>query len=116
MEIVRLVGMEGLSNEEKLTLEIARSIREDYLFQNAFDKEDAFSSPKKQYGMIKSIITAYEAGRDVVTQEDFDFERFRELASVKDLGRVKDMKEDEFAAFQQRLIDEISSLRQNSAN
>jgi V/A-type H+-transporting ATPase subunit A len=110
LEIVRLVGQEALSNEEKLTLEIARSIREDYLFQNAFDKDDAFSSPKEQYGMLKSIITAYELGKSVVGGEDFDFNDFRNLESVKELARVKDMKEGEFEKFQEKLRAEITSL------
>lgn len=110
LEIVRLVGMEALSNEEKLTLEIARSIREDYLFQNAFDPEDAFTSPKKQYGMLKSIMTAYSLGKTVVTQDDFDFNKFKELESIKGLARVKDIKEDGFEDFQKKLTSEIKSL------
>jgi V/A-type H+-transporting ATPase subunit A len=115
LEIVRLVGQEALSNEEKLTLEIARSIREDYLFQNAFDKEDAFTAPKDQYGMLKSIITAYDVGKEVVGQEDFDFNRFKELESVKKLSRVKDMKEGEFNHFQDELKRDIISLKEAKA-
>jgi V/A-type H+-transporting ATPase subunit A len=115
MEIVRLVGMEALSNEEKLTLEIARSIREDYLFQNAFDKDDAYSTPKVQYGIIKSIIIAYTEGKNVVSQEDFNFNDFKQLDSIKKLAVAKSLKEDEFAGFQETLKRDISSLRVSNA-
>ncbi len=112
MEIVRLVGMEALSNEEKLTLEIARSIREDYLFQNAFDKDDAYSTPDQQYGIVKTIILAYRYGKEVVMQEEFDFNRFKSLESIKKLPRVKEMKGDEFVSFQDELHKEIMSLNE----
>ncbi|MCS7180157.1 MAG: V-type ATP synthase subunit A, partial [bacterium] len=49
LEIVRLVGMETLSQNDKLVLEIARSIREDFLHQSAFDEMDAYTTLKKQY-------------------------------------------------------------------
>jgi V/A-type H+-transporting ATPase subunit A len=116
LEIVRLVGMEALSNEEKLTLEISRSIREDYLFQNAFDKDDAYSTPKVQYNIIKSIILAYEHGKDVVTQEDFDFNTFKQLDAFKALATAKNLKEDQFPASQEKLVKEITSLRVANAN
>lgn len=59
LEISRLVGIESLSNEDRLTLEIARSLREDFLHQNAFDPIDVHSSLLKQYKMLKSIINFY---------------------------------------------------------
>jgi V/A-type H+/Na+-transporting ATPase subunit A len=55
-EIVRLVGIEALSDKEQLTMNTAKSIREDFLHQNAFDDEDAYTSIKKQYNMIKTIM------------------------------------------------------------
>ena len=116
MEIVRLVGMEALSNEEKLVLEVARSLREDYLFQNAFDPEDAYTPQQKQYGMLKSIMTLLYVGRDIVSAEDFDFEDVRALASVKELPRLKDFSGDDLAAqyeaFQEKLTQELQALAQ----
>jgi len=56
-EIVRLVGLEALSGEERIVLETARSIREDFLQQNAFHPVDAYASLEKQYWMLKNIIT-----------------------------------------------------------
>ncbi len=114
MEIVRLVGMEALSNEEKLVLEVARSLREDYLFQNAFDPEDAYTSQEKQYGMLKSIMTLLSVGRDIVTAEDFDFDDVRALESVKKLARLKDFTGDDLAQqyedFQKTLTKELEGL------
>ncbi|MFT5871736.1 MAG: V/A-type H+-transporting ATPase subunit A [Clostridium sp.] len=55
-EIVRLVGLDALSEEDRLKLEVAKSIREDYLQQNAFDDVDTYSSLEKQHKMLKLIL------------------------------------------------------------
>lgn len=59
-EIVRLVGIDSLSDNDRLTLEVAKSIREDYLQQNAFDDVDTFTSREKQFNMLKVILTFWE--------------------------------------------------------
>jgi V/A-type H+-transporting ATPase subunit A len=56
-EIVRLVGEDSLSDPDRLTLETAKSLREDYLMQNSFHEVDTFASPNKQYKMLKAIMT-----------------------------------------------------------
>ena len=61
-EIVRLVGVEALSDEEQMVLETAKSIREDFLHQNAFDEIDTYTSLKKQSLMLKVILGFHEAG------------------------------------------------------
>lgn len=115
IEIVRLVGMEALSNEEKLILEVARALREDYLFQNAFDPDDAYTPPAKQYGILKSIMTLLRAGRDVVAGEDFDFEEVKKLGSVKEIPRLKGYKGEDVAAyyktFQETLVRDLATLK-----
>ncbi|PIZ71909.1 V-type ATP synthase subunit A [Candidatus Peregrinibacteria bacterium CG_4_10_14_0_2_um_filter_43_11] len=113
-EIVRLVGMDALSSKERLILETAKSIREDFLFQNAFDPVDASTSLKKQYWMLKCILTIYYAGQEVVEQEDFDFNALKQLPSFLKVARVKDIpneKWDEFEAFEKKLRSEILSLK-----
>lgn len=67
-EIVRLVGVDALSSEERLLLECARSIREDFLQQNAFHKIDAFASIRKQYLMLKNILNFYHHALDALRQ------------------------------------------------
>ncbi|KSW12169.1 ATP synthase subunit A [Pyrodictium occultum] len=65
-EIVRLVGTEGLSEKDKLVLEVARIIREGFLQQNAFDKIDAFATPQKQWKQLETIIDFYKAALDAL--------------------------------------------------
>ncbi len=60
-EVVRLVGVEALSAAERLILETAKSLREDFLQQNAFDEADAFTSMRKQFLMLKAIMTMHHA-------------------------------------------------------
>jgi len=61
-EIVRLVGLESLSNSDKLTMELGRIIREDFLVQSAFDKVDTYCPLKKQFSMLKAIVDYYKKG------------------------------------------------------
>jgi len=63
-EIVRLVGIDALSENDQLTLEVSRSIREDFLHQNAFHEVDTYTSLEKQYLLLKIILYFYEKTRD----------------------------------------------------
>jgi V/A-type H+/Na+-transporting ATPase subunit A len=89
-EIVRLVGMDALSAREKLILMTAKSIREDFLFQNAFDYVDAFTPIKKQYGMLTCILAIYKEGLKHIDKESFDFEAFQKLPIHEKIVRCKD--------------------------
>jgi len=60
-EIVQLVGYDSLGPEDRLTLETARSIREDFLQQNAFHEEDTFTSLNKQARILESILNLHTA-------------------------------------------------------
>lgn len=63
-EIVRLVGMDALSAQDQLTMETARSIREDYLHQNAFHEIDTYTSLNKQYLMLQAIMSFDKVARN----------------------------------------------------
>ena len=65
-EIVRLVGIDALSWDDRLTLEVARSIREDYLHQNAFDEVDTYTSLKKQHLMLQLILNFSHKGHEAL--------------------------------------------------
>jgi V/A-type H+-transporting ATPase subunit A len=65
-EIVRLIGYETLSEQDKLVLEIARMLREDFLYQSAFDPVDTYCSAKKQYLMLKAIMTLYHKAKEKI--------------------------------------------------
>jgi len=65
-EIVQLVGVDALSPIDRVTLEAARSIREDYLQQDAFNEVDTYSTLNKQYRMLRLIMSFYYRARDAV--------------------------------------------------
>ena len=64
-EIVRLVGIDALGFKDRVTMECARSIREDFLHQNSFHEVDTYTSLEKQYDMLKLIITWYQKALDL---------------------------------------------------
>jgi len=115
LEIVRLVGMESLSNNDKLILEVARMLREDFLMQDAFDPEDAYMPIKIQAGLLKSIITFYIEGQEVMEDNDFDFNKFKQMDTFKAVGRLKDNKEESaYEKFQEEVRTEIKALARNN--
>ena len=65
-EIVQLVGIDALSWKDRLTMEVARSIREDYLHQNAFDEVDTYTSLTKQFDMLQLILAFQEKGQQAL--------------------------------------------------
>lgn len=65
-EIVRLVGLDALSEGDRLKLEVAKSIREDYLMQNAFHEIDTYASLDKQYRMLKLVINFKEEAEKAI--------------------------------------------------
>ncbi len=112
-EIVKLVGMESLSSREKLVLLVAKSIREDFLFQNAFDPEDAYTTPKKQYGILKAIVTLYQAGLKVVEDPEFEFKKLQENAIIGELAHAKDIpngEDEKFADLTSKVEKEVLAL------
>ena len=104
-EIVRLVGIDALSEKDRLKLDVAKSIREDYLQQNGFHEIDTYTSLKKQYKMLNLILgyrkeaeRALEAGvylSDIMAMED-----------LKDrIARSKYIHEDELDKMDQISVD-----------
>ncbi|MBN1445734.1 MAG: V-type ATP synthase subunit A [Candidatus Omnitrophica bacterium] len=78
-EIVRLVGMETLSVQDRLILETARSIREDFLHQSAFDERDAFTTLRRQYRMLKVILLFHHLAADEL-QKGTALEKIMEMS------------------------------------
>jgi V/A-type H+-transporting ATPase subunit A len=66
-EIVRLIGTESLSERDKLVLETARLLKDGFLKQNAYDPVDAFSTPRKQFMLLKTIIDLHRKAEELVT-------------------------------------------------
>ncbi|MBQ7060836.1 MAG: V-type ATP synthase subunit A, partial [Clostridia bacterium] len=87
-EIVSLVGIDALSKRDRLKLETARSIREDYLHQNAFDATDTYTSPDKQHSLLRLLLEFYERG-SAALEAGADFNRLASLPVREKLGRYK---------------------------
>ncbi len=100
-EIVRLVGMDALSPREKLILQTAKLIREDFLFQNAFDYEDAYTPLKKQYWMLKIILTIYNEALELVDKEGFNFDQFIALPIMEEVIKAKNITSKELEKFEE---------------
>ena len=105
-EIVRLVGIDALSYKDRLTLEATRSIREDYLHQNAFHEVDTYASPAKQAMMLKLILAYYEKSMDAL-EKDASFSKLASLPVREELGRFKYVPEEECPARYQALLAEL---------
>ncbi|MBR6704696.1 MAG: V-type ATP synthase subunit A [Lachnospiraceae bacterium] len=87
-EIVQLVGMDALSAPERLKLEAARSIREDFLHQNSFHEIDTYTSLEKQYRMMKLVLAYYHAGCELLNK-GADIEALVNLPIREEIGRFK---------------------------
>ena len=111
-EIVRLVGMDALSQEDRLTMETAKSIREDYLHQNAFHEVDTYASLKKQHKMLRLILLSDELGRDALSRR-VDVEDILALPVREEIGRSKYIPEtemDKLDAIEQKLKQSMAAL------
>lgn len=104
-EIVRLVGQDALSPSQKLTLEFARSVREDFLQQNAFVPEDTYTSPEKQIDLVRCICTLY-SGAERVVKDDDDFTKFMKLEIHEEIASSKNVDEPSNEHFKS-LMDKI---------
>lgn len=109
-EIVRLVGMDALSPENRLTMETAKSIREDYLHQNAFHEVDTFSSLRKQEYMLRLILTFDELAKEAL-DKNVDIEDILELGVREQIGRAKYIPESEMTKFDEILAQIKSEMR-----
>lgn len=104
-EIVRLVGMDALSPSDRLTMETAKSIREDYLHQNAFHEVDTYASLKKQFKMLKLILENDKLSRNALSK-GVELDDIMELPIREKIGRAKYIPENEIKSFDD-LLDEL---------
>ena len=112
-EIVRLVGVDALSEKDRLKLEVAKSIREDYLQQNAFHEIDTYTSLGKQYRMLKLIID-FKRESEKALEAGVYLNEILALEEVRDrIARSKNIHEDDLVKIDQISVDlkaEISKL------
>ncbi len=103
-EIVRLVGIDSLSKDERMILETAKSLREDFLHQNAFHEVDTYASMDKQFKMLRNILTFHHlamealkrgaALKDVTEMEIRDLITRMRYVDEKELNTLDSLEED----------------------
>jgi V/A-type H+-transporting ATPase subunit A len=117
-EIVRLVGKDTLSPQDRLTLEVARSIREDFLHQNAFHEVDTYASLAKQARMLSAILRFHDLARQAL-EHGADANELEQLPVRERLARMKYLAEHEagdvIADIVRQLERELPGARTSSA-
>ncbi|NLZ36635.1 MAG: V-type ATP synthase subunit A [Clostridiales bacterium] len=110
-EIVKLVGIDALSSDDRLIMETARSIREDFLQQDSFDPEDSYCSLKKQYALIKLVLSFHDKAKAAV-DAGADLEKVVTLPVREKIGRAKTLStfETDYPAISAELDSELEAL------
>lgn len=112
-EIVQLVGVDALSYGDRLKLEAAQSIREDYLHQNSFDEVDTYTSLGKQYDMLRLIMSFYNKSVEAIAN-GADFNKLVSMPVRERIGRFKYIPEKDikqaYEEIDKELTDSISAL------
>lgn len=102
-EIVRLIGVDALSPEDRLVLEGARSIREDFLHQNAFHEIDTYASLKKQYKMLSVCLFYYTQAKEALAR-GVAFDAISTMAIRDKIARMRYLPESD--------VDKIDKLKE----
>ncbi len=111
-EVIQLVGFDVLGDQDKMTLEIARIIKEDYLQQNAFDENDAYTSIKKQSAML-NVIYKFATLTNLAIQKGKKYDQIMQMKCLEDLGQIKYITENElenFANVNKAMQDEFDKI------
>ena len=106
-EIVRLVGMDALNAHDRMKLEAARSIREDYLHQDAFHEVDTYASLKKQCIMMRLVLDYFDMATAAL-DEGCNANKLINLSARENIGRIKYVPEDKVEAEYENIKDMIS--------
>ncbi len=105
-EVAQLVGYDSLPDREKNTLDIARMIREDFLQQSAFDDVDQYCSLKKQYLMLKSILSLGDAQSRTI-ESGVPIATLQEAPVRSMISRMKEVKDSEIDSYYENLQGEV---------
>lgn len=106
-EIVKMVGMDALSPADRLKMEAARSIREDFLHQNSFHEVDTYTSLKKQHFMMKLVMAFYDFGVKALA-DGANIEEIISMPVRESIGRFKYVHEDEIEQAYDKVMDEFA--------
>lgn len=105
-EIVQLVGMDALSAPDRLKLEAARSIREDFLHQDAFHEVDTYSPLEKQFKMMNLVLEYYDTASEAL-KKGADIEKLADLEIRERIGRYKYIPNDNLQKEYDEIITEL---------
>ena len=112
-EIVKMVGMDALSPSDRLKMEAARSIREDFLHQNSFHEIDTYTSLRKQFLMMKLVLAFYDESRKAL-ENGANVQGLIKMAVREKIGRFKYVTDDEiereYEAVKEELGKEIDDV------
>ena len=111
-EIVRLVGVDALSKEERMVLETSKSIREDFLHQNSFHEIDTYASMDKQFKMLRNILTFHSLGMQVLKRGGTMRSVF-DLPIREEISRMRYTEENDLAKLDEletRIKSELGKL------
>lgn len=106
-EIVQLVGQDALSFSDQFKLESCKSIREDYLHQNAFHDIDTYASMNKQNRLLRLILEYYRQGSDAI-EKGADYHPLVNLPIRETIGRFKYIEEKDVDAEYERVLEELT--------
>lgn len=113
-EIVKMVGMDALSATDRLKMEAARSIREDFLHQNSFHEIDTYTSLKKQHLMMQLVLAFYETASEALAENPRKMQALISMEVRERIGRFKYTQEEaldkEYAAIKEELEKEVAAI------
>ena len=112
-EIVKMVGMDALSPGDRLKMEAARSIREDFLHQNSFHEIDTYTSLKKQYMMMKLVNAFYDRAVEALGQ-GASLQKLISMPVREQIGRFKYVTEDALDEEYKKVDGELSAQIANT--
>lgn len=114
LEVVRLVGRDTLSDEDQLKIDITKSIREDFLQQNAFHDIDTYCPLEKQYKMLDTILYFYDKSLEALNKGVY-FSEIEEMDVKEDIARMKYVENDDLQkldAIKEKIDGELKKLEE----
>ncbi|MBU6391117.1 MAG: V-type ATP synthase subunit A [Planctomycetota bacterium] len=111
-ELVRLVGIDSLASKDRLIMEVARMIREDFLYQNAYDLRDTYTSLRKQFLMLSVIIRYYDRANELL-QSNVELSTILSISSLSDIAQMRFIPEEslgEFDKLEAKMRKELEGL------
>jgi len=107
-EIVKLVGPDALPDKDKLLLTASKALREDFLQQNAFHEVDTYTSPKKQFSLLETILKVYHSRADAL-EGGIPFSELEKLPVAAAVGKLKYEVEKHFETKKDNVLDKLNN-------